>query len=301
MINPKSILYSGLPLAASLFLGGCFMPTSEKAETATPSDKPALAASVSLTWNKLPGWANSIAAGNGELYMTEIFTNILYIWGWNYGEGAYDWVSTNGTGSSTTEMDAPGILRSCYGAGCGGTVYLIGTDQRLWRSDDDGSHWTLQSSFPVSEVGANMNGALWALGSEIYPGTTSDHPIYRCVNPATAQWVKTGGAGVRIEVDPTGLPYVINSYGDIYKGNSDGTYFGHFTSKKAVDIGIGGNGSIWIIGADHVGSDGDYGIYKWDGLNWQQAPSGARRITVGSSGTPFIVTTWGEIYQGSNP
>ena len=61
----------------------------------------------------------------------------------------------------------------------------------------------------------------------------------------------------------------------------------------AKDIGIGANGSAWIIGTNPV--SGGYGIYRWDGKNWEGVDGGAVRIDVDPQGNPWIVKANGNI------
>ncbi|MBW8886171.1 MAG: hypothetical protein JF616_00320 [Fibrobacteres bacterium] len=294
MINPRNILYAGLPVAASLLLGGCLFPTSEKTDTASAPDKPALAASVAVGWSLKTGLATSIGAGfSRSVYITGTDT---HSGGWHtvYKWSGSDWIATAGGGFETD-------VGGCCGPNSGGeAVYVIGSDHRVYKSNDRGSHWSGVGSLTVSEIGTSTNGYAWALGTDYVSGSTSDHPIYKWDDPS-GQWIRTTGGGVRIDVDPSGYPYVINSFHDIWKGDLNGV-FAPFTSQKANDIGISssGNGStIWIIGNNPVGSQGDFGIIKWDGTTWQEANGGAVRITVDYDGTPWIVNSWGNIYQGA--
>jgi hypothetical protein len=63
----------------------------------------------------------------------------------------------------------------------------------------------------------------------------------------------------------------------------------------AKDIGIGANGSVWIVGTNPV--SGGYGIYRWDGENWEGVDGGAVRIDVDPQGNPWIVNNNGNIYR----
>lgn len=73
--------------------------------------------------------------------MTEMFSNTLYTL-----MGA-DWVSTNGTGSTAgAETDVQGRAGNYSGDSYAGAVFIIGTDQRLWRSGDAGYTWSRLST-----------------------------------------------------------------------------------------------------------------------------------------------------------
>jgi len=89
-----------------------------------------------------------------------------------------------------------------------------------------------------------------------------------------------------------GRPWVVNAPGQIFQwtGNQWKNVPGH-----ARDIGIGADGSVWIIGANPV--KGGYGIYRWDKGLWKRVPGGAVRIDVGPDGRPWVVNTSDQIFQ----
>jgi hypothetical protein len=178
--------------------------------------------------------------------------------------------------------------------GASGSLWIIGGDNRVWMSTNNGANWTSQNSPNVIDIGVSSNGYVWALGSNYIVGT-SDHPIFRRVN---GNWVQTGGGGVRIDVDQDGFPFVVNSNDDLYEGNLDGSFFGKSSSVKATDIGVGPYGVIWIIGNTTVNANGDKTVYKKVGSVWEDAGFSAKRISVGSDGKPWIVRADGTIYQG---
>jgi Tectonin domain len=67
---------------------------------------------------------------------------------------------------------------------------------------------------------------------------------------------------------------------------------------NAFDIGIGG-GVRWVVGINPVGG-GNYGIYKWNGSNWENVPGSGVRIAVGPRGNPWVVSADGLIYVRNN-
>lgn len=58
----------------------------------------------------------------------------------------------------------------------------------------------------------------------------------------------------------------------------------------AIDVSIGANGALWIVGTDQ-------GVYSWTGQNWSRQPGGAVRIAVDPNGSPWITNSDGEIYS----
>jgi hypothetical protein len=72
-----------------------------------------------------------------------------------------------------------------------------------------------------------------------------------------------------------------------------------FPVGTANDIGIGADGSVWIIGTGAV--SGGYGIWRWKGKSdWQQVDGGAVRIAVDPEGRPWIVNSKGSIFRRLN-
>jgi hypothetical protein len=66
---------------------------------------------------------------------------------------------------------------------------------------------------------------------------------------------------------------------------------------KAKDIGIGADGSAWVIGMNPVGAGTNFGIYRWDGGAWVGVDGGAARIAVGPDGQPWVVNSFGQTFQ----
>lgn len=63
----------------------------------------------------------------------------------------------------------------------------------------------------------------------------------------------------------------------------------------ANDIGIGADGSVWVIGLDE--RSGGFGIYFWQDEGWNRVHGGAVRIDVGPDGIPWIVNNSHNIYR----
>ena len=68
-------------------------------------------------------------------------------------------------------------------------------------------------------------------------------------------------------------------------------------SGSAHDIGVGADGSVWVIGTGSL-PPGGFGIFYWDAStsNWLQVDGAAEQIAVGPHGHPWVVNTAREIY-----
>jgi len=65
----------------------------------------------------------------------------------------------------------------------------------------------------------------------------------------------------------------------------------------AVDIGVGADGSVLVIGKNQV--PGGYGIFQWTGPNWKMIDGGAVEVSAGPDGTVWVVNSNGNIYKRS--
>jgi len=120
-----------------------------------------------------------------------------------------------------------------------------------------------------------------------------------------AKWIaQRNRYGVRIAVGPTGYPWVINNLGNIstpVKNSATGKLNWTTISGRARDIGVGLDGSVWIIGRNRV--KGGYSVMKMamnrkGRVNWDVQPGmGGVRISVDDKGNPWIVTDKRAIYH----
>ena len=66
----------------------------------------------------------------------------------------------------------------------------------------------------------------------------------------------------------------------------------------ATDIGVGSDGSIWILGTDRQAKG--YGIYRWESNNWVKANGDGEVITVDRDGNPWVINSDSQIFQRSD-
>ena len=135
------------------------------------------------------------------------------------------------------------------------------------------------------KFGIGADGSVWVLG------TTERRGGYEVFRYTGLGWQKVHGTGVRIDVDPNGVPWVINHDDEIFR-LSNGVW--QEMPGLAKDIGIGADGSVWVIGSNE--REGGYGIYFWNNIGWKKVSGSARQISVGPDGSPWVVNRDGEIY-----
>ncbi len=173
--------------------------------------------------------------------------------------------------------------------------------------DDKGNPWVVNSNKDIYQYVGNTfikipgkandiaigGGQVWVIGTNPV-GTGSDFGVFKFNGQG---WDGVPGGGVRIAVDASGLPWVVNSVQDIYQYDNPG----HFVQKsgKAYDIAIGG-GQVWVIGTNPVGTGSDFGVFKFNGQGWDGVPGGGVGIAVDASGHPWIVNSVQDIYQHDN-
>ena len=219
----------------------------------------------------------------------------------------------------------PGLARE-IAVGSDGSVWLIGTDYGAYRRDGtgwnkiddnhlwfaiavgpDGQPWTAdqeagniyrrQEGSWVQLPGAGRDIAVGADGSVWIVGTNrigNDYGIYKW-NAPISNWNMIDGGGIRIAVGPDGVPWLVNAAGQIFRRQEGVSW--SLLPGLARDIGVGANGSVWILGTNQLGSD--FGIYKWNDAisNWDQADGAGTRIAVGPDGLPWLVNAAGQIFH----
>ena len=107
------------------------------------------------------------------------------------------------------------------------------------------------------------------------------------------------GAGASVVPPPAqpfdgrlGTPWVVNSNGNIFRGDVRGW---QQLSGAAQDIGVGADGSAWVIGTNSV--PGGFGLWRWSGSDWAAVDGGAVRLAVGPRGDPWVVNSEGRIFN----
>ncbi|MEO8186503.1 MAG: tectonin domain-containing protein [Burkholderiaceae bacterium] len=138
----------------------------------------------------------------------------------------------------------------------------------------------------ATDIGVGARGDAMAVGVDRVEG---GHSLYRWVG---SDWQIVSGGAVRVEVDPQGNPWVVNSAGQILRAGTAGW---QQLPGLASDIGIGANGSVWVVGV--TPAPGGFTIHRWNGRDWDLVPGGAVRIDVDPRGNPWVVNDAGNILR----
>lgn len=215
------------------------------------------------TWLRVVGDANDVAVGaDGSVWVVGLDPR-------NGGYGIYRW-----NGIDWNRVDG-GAIRIAVDPQ--GNPWIVNDSHQVYRMID-GVWQRLPGDARDIAIGAD--GTVWvAAGGGIYRWNGID-------------WDRFSGSGVRIAVDPLGIPWVIDHTDDIHQQIA-----GHWVrrSGKARDIGVGADGSVWIVGTRN--DNGGHGLYRWTGNAWNQVQGSARQISVDPDGYPWVVSSGGDIYR----
>ena len=215
-------------------------------------------------WQRLPGSASDIGVGaDGSVWA--IGTDER-----SGGFGIYHWL-----GSGWQRVDG-GALR--IDVNPEGIPWIVNDSHSIYRWQDGA--W-LRTGGNARDIGIGADGSVWV---------TSGGGTYRYDE---GDWLGVRGSGVRIDVDPSGIPWVVDHTNDIHQ-----LIAGRWVrrSGKARDIGVGGDGSVWVVGTSD--DDGSHPIYRWSGVDWIRVPGSSRQISVGPDGYPWTANSNGNIYRG---
>jgi hypothetical protein len=235
----------------------------------------AVYAEAGKTWNQLPGFAKDIGVGaDGSVWI--IGTNPV---GPGHNFGIHKWTGNNWVG-----VDGGGVRIAVDQSG---NPWIVNADNEIFRRVDD--NWNrLPGS--AKDIGVGADGSVWIIGTNPI-GTVDNFGIHRWTG---SDWVGIEGGGVRIAVDQSGNPWIVNANGEIFQRVDDKW---NRLPGFAKDIGVGADGSAWIIGTNRVGTAGNFGIHRWTGNNWVGIEGGGVQISVDHSGLPWIVNSTGNIFR----
>jgi hypothetical protein len=162
-----------------------------------------------------------------------------------------------------------------------GRAWVVTSGHAIFRFD--GAKFVLvPGGQQANDIGIGAEGSVWVIGND--KPSPNDYSIYRLVG---STWKKVPGAAVRIDVDPKGNAWVVNSAHQIFRWNGSGW---DNIPGAASDIGIGAEGSVYVTGTNNA-------IYKWNGSAWTSLPGGLANISAGRTGDPWGVNPSGAIYH----
>ncbi|MCP4865418.1 MAG: hypothetical protein GY897_15855, partial [Alteromonas sp.] len=213
-----------------------------------------------VNWITLPGTAKDIAVGASDS---------VWIIGTDDG-GVGNYSIHKWTGSTWNRTNGGAVRIAVQRSGLPWVVQKSGAIHRA--NHPNGTRWT-QMPGSATDISIGADGSMWIISSTLHISPT-DYMVQKWKRNYT--WIPMyNAAAVRIAVGPDGIPWVVISAGHVYRGNdANGSGWTLVSGAgTARDIGIGANGSVWIIGNTPLGAG--YDVLNWNGTTWQAVDAGA--------------------------
>jgi len=230
-----------------------------------------------LAWNKRPGWANELSIGAD---------GTVWVLGHDEVAGGYSIHRWNRIKNQWNTV-AGGAVRIAVDPN--GKAWVINNEKKIFQQKGD--VWEQIAGW-ATDIAIGADGTVFVLGHDQVGGGYS-------VNKWDAKikkWLCIPGGGVRIAVDPQGLPWVVNSDHKIFRWRSNQW---DKLPGWAQDIAIGKDGVIWIVGTGVY--DEGYDLYLWDDMakDWEKVYfCTGTRIAVDHHNKPWVIKKDKSIWQG---
>ena len=237
---------------------------------------PSVRLARSTVWAEMPGAGHDLGISpTGNVWA--IGTNVVGQNGdfgiHHFKEGVWSSVSGGGIRISVAATEVPWIV-----------------NHKGRNIPTDGASWGEDKGREARDIACGAGGEVWVIGTNSVGNGDFGIHCYRGSN----DWRSIDGGGVRIAVHPDGMPWVVNAANEVFRRENERWIK---LPGKARDIGIGADGSVWIIGTNPVGVDQDFGVFRWTGSDWIGVDGGGRNIAVGPNGSPWLVNSRRAIYR----
>jgi len=147
----------------------------------------------------------------------------------------------------------------------------------------------------ASDVGVGADGSVYVVGDDSV-SVTGGYNIYKVDSCGCRHKLPDVGA-IRVAVSPQGVPWVVSKTNLIFRYNGDTKAWVQMPGT-ATDVGIGADGSVFIIGTEFATVTGGNIIEKWNGSGWNKMPDCAGvHIAVDPHGTPWVVNKSNIVFQ----
>lgn len=214
-------------------------------------------------WQRLEGGASDIGVGaNGSVWAvgTDERAGGFGIYHWN----GFSWGRVKG-GAVRIDVDPMG------------SPWIINDSHRIYRRVDN--RWQRLPG-EARDIGIGADGSVWVTSGG---GTYYFNGV---------DWDPFRGSATRIDVDPSGQPWVVTRADQIYQLIA-GRWIRRPGSGR--DIGIGADGSVWLVGTSD--EEGGHGVYRWNDEGWNKVTGSLRQISVDADGYPWGASSSGKIYR----
>jgi hypothetical protein len=240
----------------------------------SPAGAATTRASAGPQFKLQPGAATDIGIGaNGSVWVvgTNPVAGGYGIWHWNGG----GWTAVQGVGAVRIAVDPSG------------NPWVVNSAHQIYRWT--GKSWTSIPGMAATDIAVGANGWVWVLDTTPVVG---GYEIRQYLGPHT--WRTLPGGAIRIAVDPSGNPWVVNAVHDnVY--HWIGKVWSGPLPNGATDIGVGANGSVWWLGVSLF--EANYPVYPLIGYVLARPAGWAVDIAVGPSGNPWVISASHHIYS----
>ncbi|AEE53422.1 tectonin domain-containing protein [Haliscomenobacter hydrossis] len=244
-------------------------------------------------WVLYPGAANDLAAGGpqNDLYVTGWIGRPIEVGGntsdgliYKWDNNIKNWKEIGGT-ATRIAVDKRGL------------PWVVNVAGGIFQRNPQNTNW-IQMPGRARDIGAGANGEVWIIGTNplsggygIFRWRPLRMPVGSGVDPNG--WEAVDGAAVRITVDASGNPWVVNSAGSIFRRQNNQWIA---LPGSAKDIAAGANGEIYVVGTSMTNNSN---IYYWNANanQWEVVGGVARNIAVGTTAVkPFVTNDVGQIW-----
>ncbi|MFN0014494.1 MAG: hypothetical protein ACKVU2_08090 [Saprospiraceae bacterium] len=243
-------------------------PPQKKQQTETGTIK--TAPQPTAQWHSVAGQAHDVGVGaNGTAWVI----------GWVSVPGGYNIARWNGSfwedipgGAVRIDVDPNGNAWIVNDAGL-----IFRWDGQTWQGIGGQAH----------DIGIGANGKVWVIGWTAVSGG------YNIARWNGSFWEDIPGGAVRIDVDPNGNAWITNDTGLIFRWK--GQEWDFSIGGQAHDVGIGADGTVWVIGWTAV--PGGFNIGRWTGSYWADVEGGLNNISGAPNGSAWGTNTDGIIWK----
>ena len=97
-----------------------------------------------------------------------------------------------------------------------------------------------------------------------------------------------------LAIDPNGVPWAVNKKKKLYKLTAGKKW--KFIGKEIVDVAIGADGSVFVLGGKRVKNG--YTVQRYRGKKgWKTYPGRVKRIAVDPKGKPWVISSRKNVYE----
>jgi peptidoglycan hydrolase-like protein with peptidoglycan-binding domain len=259
-----------LGLVHSSLPGAIMLPAPPRNQRTLAADDRLGISTLYDDWVVVPGQARDIAVGGSV-------GGAVWAIGTTPVAGGFNILRSNGGGWDTAAGGAVRITVDSLGIPW--IVNSVGTIFRRTSGSAFSGVWEVLPGC-AKDIGAG-GGAVWVIGCGTAAGGFGIHKWNG------SNWDATPGGALRIAVGPTGVPWVVNSAGTLFRRTSTSVSSGSWTVIKpdngssgvgtASDVSVAADGTAWIVGFS--GDSSGLAIYVWN----EQAALGP----TGPSGAPL--------------